>query len=161
LGVVMGVTLGAFFGTYQAHSHPCRCDDPGLEPFEFAFLGGVVGGLVGGGLAEERRARAERRADSLAPARLMTENGTPLTGDSLRLVGKDHHGVRGGIAGGLMGGAVGFVVPHLAYALDHAHAGVDFGSTGTDHGPGTLPVLVSTATGALSGYLIAAALSRR
>jgi hypothetical protein len=130
-----------------------------LEPFVGGFLGTVVGFVVGGSIADGRRQKERRRAEPPSPVIALTENGTPLTGDSTRLVGRDPHGVRGGIAGALMGGAVGFGIPHLVYSLQHS-GGATAGGSGSGGGPSMIAVGVSTLTGAVSGYLIAAMLSR-
>jgi len=156
----VGLLLGAAFGAYQASAHPCSCDDPGLEPFVGGFLGSVVGFVVGGSIADERRQRSKRGASPPPSAVALTENGTPLTGDSTRLVGRDPHGVRGGIAGAVMGGAIGYAIPHGIYSLQHS-GGSTSGSGGGTGGPSVLAVGVSTLSGAISGYLIAALLSRR
>jgi hypothetical protein len=160
LGAGAGLLLGVALGAWEASAHPCACDDPGLEPIVGGFLGSVVGFVVGGSIADERRQRAKRGATPPLPAVAVTENGTPLTGDSTRLVGHDRHGVRGGIAGALMGGAIGYAIPHGIYSLQHSGGYATDGANNAG-GPSALAVGVSTLSGAVSGYLIAAMLSRR
>ena len=159
IGAGVGLLVGVAIGAYQASGHPCSCDDPGLEPFVGGFLGTVGGFVVGASIADERRQQDRHRAEPPPPIILRTENGTPVTGDSTRLVGHDRHGVRGGIAGALMGGAIGYAVPHAVYSLQHA-GGYTAGGGGSARGPSPLSVGLSTITGAVSGYLIAAMLSR-
>ena len=158
LGATTGVALGVIFGVVQSRVHPCSCDDPGLEPIVGAFLGGIIGGVVGASIADERIQRARGRRDPSPGSPEVTENGTPLTAHSLRLVGRDRHGVRGGIAGALIGGVAGYATAHGVYALEH---GGGFTTSAGKGSPSTVAVGVSTLTGAISGYLIAAMLSRR
>ena len=157
LGALAGAMVGVVFGVVQAKVHPCSCDDPGVEPVVGGFLGGIVGGVVGASIANERILRAKGLQDPPPGSPPQTENGTPLTGDSLRLVGKDRHGVRGGIAGALIGGMAGYAVPHGIYAIEHGGGFADAAGNG---GPSALAVGLSALTGAVSGYLIAAMLSR-
>jgi hypothetical protein len=159
LGAGVGILVGAAIGAVQASVHPCSCDDPGLEPFTYGVLGGIIGFVVGASKADERLQKAHGEVGPHDPATPVTEDGTPLVADSTRLVGRDPHGVRGGIAGALMGGAVGYAIPHLVHSFQHS-GGYPASGGGGDGGPSALAVGVGTISGAISGYLIAALLSR-
>jgi hypothetical protein len=53
MGLGVGAAAGAGLGKYYDSNHECHCEDPGMGVYTGAFVGGLLGMLIGAGVAQD------------------------------------------------------------------------------------------------------------